>query len=109
MTSTLLTSYRAGLECIGDLDGGVEVLGVDGGRKTVRGAVTDADGLLLSLELGDRAHWAEDLLLDDLHVLGDVGEDRWLDEVALVTCAVTTDLDLGTCVLAGLDVAVKCQ
>lgn len=94
-------------KCVGDLDGGVEGLGVDGGGETVSGGVTELDDLLLSLELGDGANWAEDLLLDNLHVLGDVGEDGWLDEVTLVTLAVTTDLDVGTSLLAGLDVAGK--
>lgn len=94
-------------ESVGGLDGGVERLGVDSGSKTVGGAVTELDNLLLGLELGDGADWAEDLLLDDLHVLGDVGEDGWLDEVSLVTLAVTTNLDVGTSVLAGLDVAAN--
>ena len=98
--------HGAGLECVRDFDGGVEVGGVHGGRKAVGRGVADFDGLLLRLELGDGADWAEDLLLHDLHVLGHVGEDGWLDEVALVTLAVAANLDLGTCVLAGLDVAV---
>ena len=95
------------LEGVRDLNGSVQVGGVDSGGKTVGGGVSETDGLLLILELGDGADGPEDLLLHDLHVLGDVGEDRGLDEVALVTLAVTTDLDLGTCILAGLDVAVK--
>lgn len=94
------------LERVGDLNGGVEVGGVDGGGETVGGRVTDADGLLLGLELGDGAHGAEDLLLHDLHVFSDVGEDGGLDEETLVTLAVATGLDLGACILAGLDVAV---
>jgi len=43
--------------------------------------------------------------LHDLHVLGDVGEDGGLDEVALVALAVAADLDGGAGFLAGLDVA----
>jgi len=93
-----------GAQSIGDLDGGVEVLGVDGGGKTVRGVVAELDGILLSLELGDRADRAEDLLLHDLHVFCDVGEDRGLDEVSLVTHALATGLDGGAGVLACLDV-----
>ena len=87
--------HGAGLERVRDLDGGVEVLGVHGGGEAIGGGVADADGLLLGLELGDGADGAEDLFLHDLHVLGDVGEDGWLDEVALVALAVATDLDLG--------------
>jgi hypothetical protein len=93
-----------GLEGVGDLDGGVEVLGVDGGGEAVRGRVTELDGVLLGLELGDRADRAEDLLLHDLHVFGDVGEDGGLDEVALVALALTAGLDGGAGVLACLDV-----
>jgi hypothetical protein len=83
---------------------GVEVLGVDGGGETVCAGVAELDGVLLGLELGDRADGAEDLLFHDLHVLCDVGEDRGLDEVALVTLALATSLNGGTGVLAGLDV-----
>ena len=92
------------LEGVGDLDGGVEVLGVDGGGETVCAGVAELDGVLLGLELGDRADGAEDLLFYNLHVLCDVGEDRGLDEVALVTLALATSLNSGTGVLAGLDV-----
>ena len=97
----------AGLEGVGDLDGGVEVLGVDGGGEAVGGGVADLDGLLFRRELGDGAHGAEDLLLHDLHVLGDVGEDGGLDEVALVALAVAADLDRGAGVFAFFDVAVS--
>lgn len=99
--------HGSGTERIRDLDGGVQVLGVDGGRETVGGGVAETDGLLLGLELGDGADRAEDLLLHNLHVLGDVGENGGLDEVALVALAVATDLDLGTGLLACLDVAVN--
>jgi hypothetical protein len=91
-------------EGVGDLDGGVEVLGVNGGGKTVCAGVAELDGILLGLELGDRADGAEDLLFHNLHVLCDVGEDRGLDEVALVTLALATGLNGGTGILAGLDV-----
>ena len=91
-------------EGVGDLDGGVEVLGVDGGGETVCAGVAELDGVLLGLELGDRADGAEDLLFHDLHVLCDVGENRGLDEVALVTLALAASLNGGTGVLASLDV-----
>ena len=98
------------LEGVGDLDGGVEVGGVDSGGKTVVGVVADLDDLLLGLELADGADRAEDLLLHNLHVVLDVGEDGGLDEVSLVTLALATSLDGSTLVLTGLDVAVKeCQ
>lgn len=94
-----------GSERVGDAEGGVEVLGVDGGGKTVRGVVSELDDILLILELGDGTDGAEDLLLHDLHVGLDVGEDGGLDEVTLVAETLTTRLDGGTFVLAGLDVA----
>jgi hypothetical protein len=92
------------LERVGHADGGVEVGGVHTRGETVGGVVADGDDLLLGLELGDGADGAEDLLLHDLHVLSDVGEDRGLDEVTLLAVAATTGLDLGTSLLALLNV-----
>ena len=96
------------LEGVGNLDGGVEVGCVDGGSKTVCGVVADADGLLLGLELGDRADGSEDLFLHDGHVVLDVGEDGGLDEVSLIALALATGDDGGTFFLAGLDVTGGC-
>jgi len=42
--------------------------------------------------------------LHDLHVLRDIGEDSGLNEVALVAMAATTGLNLGTSLLAGVNV-----
>lgn len=95
----------AGLEAVGHADGGVDVLGVDGGSQAVGGVVGQVDDLLLILELGDGADGAEDLLLHDLHVGADIGEDGGLDEVTLVAEALTTGEDGSTLVLTGLDVA----
>ena len=94
-----------GAESVGDTDGGVEVGGVDSGGETVGGGVSDADGVFLGLELGDGADGAEDLFLHDLHVLADAGEDGGFDEVSLLAVTRTTNFDLGTLLLAGLDVA----
>lgn len=80
-----------------------------GGSKTVGGAVADADGILLCLELGNAAHGAEDLLLHNLHVLSHVREDGRLDEEALVALAFTAGDHLGAGLLAGINVAVRCQ
>ncbi len=77
---------------------------MDGSGKTVCGLVARLDDLFLSLELADGADGSEDLLLHDLHVLADTGEDGGLDEVTLLAVSLTTGLDLGTCLLAGLDV-----
>lgn len=90
---------------VADTDGSVEVLGVDGGGKTVVGVVAELDNLLLGRELGDGANRAEDLLPHDLHVGANVGEDGRLDEVALVAVALATGLDSSALLLTGLDVA----
>lgn len=79
--------------------------GNKGGLLTVVGGVGNANRILLILELLDRADRSEDLLLDDLHVLIDVGEDSRLDVVALVAETLATGDHLGTVLLAGLDVA----
>lgn len=51
------------------------------------------------------ADGSENLLLDNLHVVGDVAEDGRLDVVALGTQALTTNLDLGTSSFSFLDIA----
>ncbi len=94
----------SGTDTVGDLDGSVEVVGVDSSRKTVGRVVTSLNSLLNSLELGDRADWAENLLLHNLHVLGNTREDSWLDEVSLVSETLASDLDLGALALSGLNV-----
>ena len=80
---------------------------MDGGGQAICGAVTDLDGILLGLEFGDRADGAEDLLLHDLHVLADVGEDCGLDEVALLSVTSTTDFDFGAGLLAFINVSER--
>src|SRR3984885_911353 len=92
------------LQLVSHSDGGVKVLSMNGGGKTVGGLVASLDNFILSLELANRAHGAEDLLLHDLHILADAGENGWLDEVALVALALTTGLDLGAGLLPALDV-----
>lgn len=93
------------LQRVADTDGGVQVLGVHGRGKTVRGVVGSLNNVVDILELGDRADRAEDLLLHDLHLGSHVREDGRLDEVALVAVALTTSLNRGTLVLTGLDVS----
>jgi hypothetical protein len=72
--------------------------------KTIGSGVTNTDSILLSLELGNRADGSENLLLHNLHVLGDVGENGWLDEVANIAVALATSLDLGASFLSLVDV-----
>jgi len=93
-----------GLEGVRDTEGGVKVGGVDGSSKTIGGLVASLDDIILGLELADRADRSEDFFLHDLHVLADIGEDGGLDEVTFLTVALATGLDLGTSLLARLDI-----
>lgn len=73
-------------------------------ERTVLSAVTDLDGLVNVLELLDGDDGTEDLLLGDLHVGSDIGEQSGLDVVALVAVALTTERNGGTSILTVLDV-----
>jgi len=95
----------SGFEAVGDLDGGVEVLGVDGGGETVAGRVADLDDLVDILELGDRSDRSEDLLVHNLHVRGHIREDGGLNEVALFAVPLSSNLDDGSLLLSVFDVA----
>ena len=95
----------AGLEPVGGADGLVEVAGEDGGSETVDGVVRLVDDVVLVLELDDDTDGAEDLLLDNLHVRLDVGEDGRLDEVALGADTGTAVVERRALLLARLDVA----
>ena len=78
---------------------------MDCGGETVGGGVSETDGVLFGLEFGDGADGAEDLLLHDLHVFADVGEDGWLDEVTFLAMTLAANFDFGALLLAGVDVA----
>lgn len=95
----------SGIQPVAHTDGSVEVLCVDGSGKAVVGVVGGLDDVLLGLEPGNGAHGAEDLLLHDLHLGGDSGENGGLDEVALVAVALAARLDSGALLLARLDIA----
>ena len=68
------------------------------------GVVGDRQDVLVVLELRDNDDRAEDLLLDDLGIWLDVGEDRWLDKVSLVTESVAADQSLAAVLLSVIDV-----
>jgi hypothetical protein len=74
-------------------------------KLTVVSVVGNPDGFLLRLELLDSADRSEDLLLDNLHVFADVGEDGGLDVVALGAETLTTGDHASAGLLAVLDVA----
>ena len=61
-----------------------DVLREDGRREAVPDPVGHRDRVLVGREALHRHHRAEDLALDDLRVLLDVGDDRRRDEEALV-------------------------
>lgn len=92
------------LQRICDTNTRVQILGVHCRRQTVRRRVTNANSLLFGLELLNGADGAEDFFLHDLHVLIDVGEDGGLNEVAFRTVAAASNLQLGTLLLAMVDV-----
>ena len=77
---------------------------MDTSSETVGGAVTDLDGLVNVLELLDGDDRTEDLLLGDLHVLSNIGEQGRLDVVALTAVTLTTESNGRTSLLAVLDV-----
>ena len=45
--------------------------------------------------------------MHNLHVFGNVGEDGWLDEIALLAVTLSTNLNLRTVLLPGVDVAKR--
>ena len=92
-------------ESVRDTNGGAEVGCMDSSGQAVGGGVAQTDSIGLVFEFGDRAHRSEDLFLHDLHLLADVGEDRWLDEVTLFAVAFTTNLNLRSFFFAGIDIA----
>ena len=93
----------AGTEGLRGAQRTVDVLGEDRRRQTVDGVVRLVDDVVVVVELDHDADGAEDLLLDDAHVLLRVREDRGLDEVALVAPALTAELHRGTLLLARVD------
>ena len=101
----LVDPYGASLQGVAYTDSGVQVLSVDSRGETIGGCVANSDGVFLGLELGDGADRAKDLILHDLHVFADVGEDGWLNEIALVTVSLSTNLDLGSFLTTGVDVS----
>jgi hypothetical protein len=95
----------AGTEAIRNTNGRVQVGGVNGSCEAVGCVVGGLDDLVFCAELGNGADRAEDLLLHDLHVWLDIGEDGGLDEISLLSVSLTTNLNLGTRLLALLNIA----
>ena len=83
----------------------VDVLAEDARGEAVVGVVAAADDVLLVGELGDGHDRSEDLLAEELGVVGDVREDGGLDVVARLVHAVAAGDEVEALVLAALDVA----
>mmetsp|Transcript_51677 Transcript_51677/g.137645 ORF Transcript_51677/g.137645 Transcript_51677/m.137645 type:complete len:238 (-) Transcript_51677:1022-1735(-) len=81
------------------------VAGADPRAEAVVRVVRPLDCLVQSFEFHELHHWPEDLLLGDLHVVLDVGEDRGLHVVSLRAQAAPAERHIGSLGLASLDVA----
>lgn len=115
-----INPYGASLQLVGNVECSADVSGEDCSGQTVDGVVCDSQEILLVGELGDDDDRAEDLLLDDLGVGVDVFEDCGsrknsdkfssgteldsLDKVTLVTKSVASHCDLGSGLLAVVNV-----
>lgn len=101
----LVNPDRSSLHAVGNTQSRVEVGCVHCGSKAVVGGVTHLDCFFLSLELGNRANRAEDLLLHNLHLRCNIREDSRLDEVTLCAVTLASSLDSRTLFLASINVA----
>ena len=66
---------RAGLDCLADALGGIDVLGPDGRREAIAAVVHQSDRLFLVADLGDADDGAETLFAHHRHGVIDVGEN----------------------------------
>ena len=73
-------------------------------RQSEGGGIPKADSLRFILEFSNRANRTEDLLLHDLHIGSDVGEDGRLDKVPLLAVSFASHLELRTGLLSVVDV-----
>lgn len=78
------------LHGLGEEERLIDIIGHNTGRESVLGRVGALDGFVDVAELEDGLDGSEDLLLGDSHVVLDIGEDRGLDEVALLAPATPT-------------------
>ena len=99
----LVEADHAGLEALDDLEGAVDVLRVDVGDEAVLGRVGRGDRLVVGVEGPHRRDGAEDLLVEQARVVGDVGEHRRLVEVAGAVDARAADEHLGAALARVVD------
>src|SRR6202046_3680161 len=97
-----------GLDVAAGPVGGVGVTGPDTGAEAVQRVVGGLDGVVVVVELGHRDHRAEDLLLEDPHLVVAL-EDRRLDveaarQLAIELGLLATGEDLRALLLGDVDV-----
>ena len=68
----------------GNSAGSFEIIAPDIAGQTIFGVIADGDGFVDRAVAKDRQHRPKDFLAGDGHVVGDIGKDRGLDEIALV-------------------------
>src|SRR5215211_3208358 len=78
----LVEADHAGFDALADAQGAPQVAGVDVGHEAVLRVVGCGDGILFRVEGGYGGYGAEDLLLEERRVLGDLVEDGGAVEVA---------------------------
>lgn len=101
----LIDPHRTRLDLVRDLDGGLEVFGVNTGGQSVGSVVGGLDNLLRRVELCNYTYWTEDFFPYDVHVAGDAGKDGRLHEVTRTIDSMASDFDLGAGLFAGIDVS----
>ena len=84
--------------------GSANVTSPDGSGQAVKRVVGPANEIGLVTEFEHGQHRPEDLIGDDLHVVLDIGKDRGLDEIALVSHSIAADQAIRTFLAANLDV-----
>jgi hypothetical protein len=94
----------SGLKSVGNFNGGVQILGMNTGGKTVESLMGLLQDILNIRKLGDSDNRSKNFFLHDLHLFVDIREDGGLDEVAFLAVTFAAEFDCGTLVLASLDV-----
>src|SRR5215210_4525974 len=78
----LIEADHAGFDALADTQGTLEITGIDVGHEAVLSVVGGGDSIFFRIEGGDGGYGAEDLLLEECRVLGDIAEDGGAVEVS---------------------------
>ena len=81
---------------VGNVNSLVDIIGVDASSKTVLSIIGKLDNTSTFLNLGNGHNGAKNLLLDNLHVFGDVSENGGVHKVTLTVNALATSDNLST-------------